>query len=67
VGGHCCFNIHEYSLVWSGDVGGDFRRCYIRPMLVRRSQAMGRKHMINITQTHTGSKLLAKIGPMHDP
>ena len=22
VGGHCCFNIHEYGMVWSGDVGG---------------------------------------------
>jgi hypothetical protein len=41
VGGHCCFNIYEYGMVWSGDVGGDCRRCFIRPMLVRRGQAMG--------------------------
>ena len=40
VGGHCCFNIHEYRMVWSGDVGGDCRRCYIRLMLVWGGQAM---------------------------
>ena len=42
VGGHCCFNIHEYGMVWSGDVGGDCRRCFIRSMLVWRGQAMVR-------------------------
>ena len=40
VGGHCCCGIHEYGMVWSGDVGGDFRRCFIRLMLVWCSQAM---------------------------
>ena len=40
VGGYCCFSIHEHGMVWSGDVGGDCWRCYIRPMLVWRGQAM---------------------------
>ena len=50
VGGHCCFNIHEHGMVWSGDVGGDFRWCFIRSMLVWRGQAM--VGMYVITQTH---------------
>ena len=40
VGGHCCFNIHEYGMVWSGDVGGDCVGSFIRSVLVLRSQAM---------------------------
>ena len=40
VGSHCSFDIHQYGMVWSGDMGGDRRRCYIGPMLVCRGQAM---------------------------
>jgi hypothetical protein len=40
VGGHLLFYIHGYGMVWSGDMCGDFGMRYIRPMLVRRGQAM---------------------------
>jgi len=40
VGGHCCFGIHKYGMVWSRDLGGDFRRCFVRIMLVWSGQAM---------------------------
>ena len=38
VGGHCCLNVHEYGMVWSGNVGWDCRRRYIRPVLVWSGQ-----------------------------
>ena len=44
--------LHEYGMVWSGDVGGDCRKCFI---LVRRGEAMVRMHVI--TQMHTGSQM----------
>ena len=47
--------LHEYGMVWSGDVGGDCRKCFIRSMLVRRGEAMVRMHVI--TQMHTGSQM----------
>ena len=53
MGGHCCFNIHEYGVVWSGDVGGDCVGSFIRSMLVQRGQAMVKMK----TQTDTGSQM----------
>ena len=34
VGGYCCFDVHEYGVVWSGDVGGDCGGCCVGPVLV---------------------------------